>query len=406
MENKEQIEARLEQLQATLIGCLPTLEKWVKDGLKKVKKLYDKRNTDAAGEQFSSLMQMCTCVGVDKDLQITLWQQCIAAFPESPHAYWELSQLYYNTNCMPETLKLVVENLEKSLSFGETGKAYYLLTNVYLQTEELEKAEATAAKFFDIVRDLYEKEFVLNYKIRYGTAVEFYNSLVQKMEVERELAKQRSNAPTTAELPKPNEETLKVLENIKSTQARLVANMKDKTNVKHYIPTAAEQLAKIEKMDLTPYIDTMAKELERSFYSWNKNWKQADRLLGVVHFEWSYNDFYACAWGCTQIASINPKTGDLLGFITLEYNGDTCFSGEGFGKALSAFLNKTEYEDYKTIYCDYQITKIAEIFWHAMQKAVQTDAFKALRKQDEIIFELTRHERFEIIAYRWKKITN
>jgi len=82
---------------------------------------------------------------------------------------------------------------------------------------------------------------------------------------------------------------------------------------------------------------------------------------------------------------------------------ENCYLYErpGFYEALNAFWEETDFENRSTHYVDYQITKISEIFYCAMEKVVLTDAFKALPKADTFTFVIQRHDRVAMLAYVW-----
>jgi hypothetical protein len=183
-----------------------------------------------------------------------------------------------------------------------------------------------------------------------------------------------------------------VLKNIKATQERLAVVITEK--YKEGIPI----LENAAKLDLKPYIDLMADELEKSFGYW-RDAMDDNTQLGHVHLEWSYNDYGAYAYGFID-AEITPETGTLTGFHSVEFGECLFDDNSGFGVSHGNYLKDTESKDfYETEWADYQTTKVAEIFWYAMEKAVQTDTFRNLSKANQITFELCRHDRWAILGY-------
>jgi hypothetical protein len=183
-----------------------------------------------------------------------------------------------------------------------------------------------------------------------------------------------------------------VLENIKKAQDHIAGKIKDPENITN--------LERMKTMDLDSYTKIMEAELDETFTFW-KDCIKENKTLGIVHFEWSYNDTYAYSYGFTKVVS-SKEINSRPGFSEFEYSGSCFEECPGFGKALSQFLEATDFENGSTDYLDYQITKIAEIFFLAMEKITCGEAFKNLPKEKEVVFELTRHERFEIIAYIWE----
>jgi hypothetical protein len=201
-----------------------------------------------------------------------------------------------------------------------------------------------------------------------------------------------------------------VLENIQKTQARLAAELSDKNN-RFFNAADVPYVDKVEKMDLTPFIETMTKDLEESYASWpgflkddlsfEGRWSEsfaAALKIGHAHFEWDYEstEAYAYVYASAEISQ------DSDGFCDDSETGDYYLdSRPGFDHALNDFLEATDFEDSSTSYLDYQITKVAEIFYRAMEKVVLTDAFKALPKADTFTFALQRHDRSPMLAYVW-----
>ena len=196
-----------------------------------------------------------------------------------------------------------------------------------------------------------------------------------------------------------------VLENIQKTQARLAAELRDENN-KYFNAADVPHVNKVEKMDLTPFIETMTKEMEESVVLWQECLSQGETdepfeegmTIGHVHFEWSSSGSEALAY----VYANAEISSDSDGFCDDSEAGECyLYDISGFYEASKDFLKETDFEERSTGYLDYQITKIAEIFYHAMEKVVLTDAFKALPKADTFTFALTRHDRSPMLAYVW-----
>jgi hypothetical protein len=186
-----------------------------------------------------------------------------------------------------------------------------------------------------------------------------------------------------------------VLENIKATQARLAAVIKEG------YPQVYTIVERVEALDLRPFIDEVTENLTEAFDYWAKG-MEPGCAVGCVHFEYSYTkDDEVYAYGYAD-AAIEPASSEKLkGFVEINCGEDVFYDSPGF-KAFS-FWEKTEGLDEETEGSDYETVKMAEIFFHAMEKAVLSDAFVKLPKADEVTFALCRHDRWEIIGYVWKK---
>jgi hypothetical protein len=205
---------------------------------------------------------------------------------------------------------------------------------------------------------------------------------------------------------KENNQTDKnlVLENIKATQARLAAAIKEGTQE---CPEAFPQVVysvveRIESMDLTPFIDETAQSLMEAFDLWAERMKP-DKAIGCVHLEYSYTkDDVVYAYGYEDAVIEQPSSMGLEGFVEIDYSGEVFDDLMGFN--IFSFWDKTEGITEATKGSDYETAKMAEIFFHAMEKVTLSDNFLKLPKADEVTFALCRHDRWEIIAYVWKRI--
>jgi hypothetical protein len=187
-----------------------------------------------------------------------------------------------------------------------------------------------------------------------------------------------------------------VLENIKATQARRVAVIKER------YPEVYAIVERIEALDLTPFIDEAAESLTEAFDCWAKEIEPGS-AVGIVHFEYDdTKEMEVLAYGYEN--AILPE--DIGGFVDIDY-GATVFGYGSAGFEISGFWDKTaginEEEETEGENSDYEMAKMAEIFFHAMKKAVLSDSFLKLPKADELTFAIGRHDSSEIIGYVWKK---
>jgi hypothetical protein len=185
-----------------------------------------------------------------------------------------------------------------------------------------------------------------------------------------------------------------VLENIKATQARLAAILKED------FPQVYTLVERIEAMDLTPFIDEVETSLTEAFEWWAKE-IESDSMIGNVLFEWTYKkDDEVYAYGYEDATIEQSSSKGLEGFVEIDYGRDVFYDTLGF--KIFSFWNKVEGINEATEGSDYETAKMAEIFFHAMEKASLSNVFLQLPKADEVTFALCRHDRWEIIGYVWK----